>query len=195
VIAARDDVFGATREEIADFYRSALPAGVLAQRIVSRIAEWRADQERDRVQGAEAYPAFLLGDTPVFETAIVSGSQDDWRGRGVSPGIGRGAARIVREPRELGRVEPGDILVAPSTDPAWTPVFARLAALVTERGGVLSHSAVVAREYRLPAVTAIENITYALTDGEQIEVDGTTGRVRRIESLEKSSGLLRPAAQ
>jgi pyruvate,water dikinase len=77
----------------------------------------------------------------------------------------------------LGKVLAGDVLVARSTDPAWTPVFGRIAALVTERGGLLSHGAVVAREYGLPAVVAVADIFEGVEDGQLVEVDGATGRV------------------
>jgi pyruvate,water dikinase len=117
---------------------------------------------------------------PLEQKAEAAPTRNEWQGRGVSAGIAIGKARIVNLPNELGRVESGEILVAPSTDPAWTPVFGRLAGLVMERGGVLSHGAVVAREYHLPAVTAIPNLTHELSDGELIEVDGTSGMVRRV---------------
>jgi pyruvate,water dikinase len=103
-----------------------------------------------------------------------------WRGRAISPGRARGVARVARSASELTRVQIGEILVAPSTDPAWTPVFTRIAGLVVARGGMLSHSAVVAREYRVPAVAGIEKIVDEVRDGEVIEVDGTEGIVSRV---------------
>jgi len=121
---------------------------------------------------------------PIISKQDQSGSttpRREWRGRAISPGIGRGVARVIKSVGELGRVHPGDILVAPATDPAWTPVFASIAGLVVERGGVLSHSAVVAREYHLPAVAGIPNIVNEIQDGDVIEVDGSGGGVRVLE--------------
>jgi pyruvate,water dikinase len=102
-----------------------------------------------------------------------------WTGIAVSPGTASGAARIVLDPAEAAHVQAGDILVAPSTDPGWTPLFLRASAIVMESGGFLSHGAIVAREYGIPAVANVPGILKALEDGEPITVDGSTGRVMR----------------
>ncbi len=73
----------------------------------------------------------------------------------------------------------GEILAAPSTDPGWTPLFLRAKALVTETGGYLSHGAIVAREYGLPAVVNVPGLLGQLRDGESVEVDGDSGEVKR----------------
>ena len=83
---------------------------------------------------------------------------------------------------EAGKVQPGDILVAPATMPAWTPLFATVAAVVTDAGGMLSHAAVVAREYNIPAVLGTGKATSVLRDGQTIEVDGDAGSVRIVQS-------------
>jgi pyruvate,water dikinase len=74
-------------------------------------------------------------------------------------------------------LEPGEILVAPSTDPGWTPLFMTAGALVMEMGGVISHGAVVAREYGIPAVVGVPDATTVLRDGQSITVDGAAGPV------------------
>jgi pyruvate,water dikinase len=102
-----------------------------------------------------------------------------WSGISVSPGIASGSARIVRHPNDAAHLLQGDILVAPSTDPGWTPLFLRAAAIVMETGGFLSHGAIVAREYGIPAVANVPGILKALHDGEPIAVDGSRGRVTR----------------
>ncbi|MFG3437236.1 PEP/pyruvate-binding domain-containing protein [Nonomuraea sp. NPDC047897] len=94
-----------------------------------------------------------------------------------SHGTVTGTARIVRGPRDFARVRPGDILVCPFTDPAWTPLLRIAAGVVTETGGVLSHAAIVAREHRIPAVLGIPNVTGTLHDDAVITIDGTTGTV------------------
>lgn len=76
-------------------------------------------------------------------------------------------------------LQPGEILVAPSTDPGWTPLFLKAAGLVVETGGYLSHAAIVAREFALPAVINLPGILDALGDGDEVEVDGLRGEVRR----------------
>lgn len=173
-------IFYATRAEVQEMARGALDAADFRARVSARHREWDAYTREFHTRGTAATPHFLLGDMPWNDSPDDVSPAQEWRGRGVSPGIARGAARIVHDPRALGRVEQGAILVAPSTDPGWTPVFARLGGLVLERGGVLSHGAVVAREYHLPAVTAVADITRVLNDGDWIEIDGTTGTIRMI---------------
>jgi pyruvate,water dikinase len=79
---------------------------------------------------------------------------------------------------EAAKLRPGDVLVAESTAPSWTPLFATVAAVVTDTGGVLSHCAVVAREYGLPAVVGTATATELIRDGQILEVDGDSGLVR-----------------
>jgi pyruvate,water dikinase len=102
------------------------------------------------------------------------------RGTGASAGIVTGPARIVLGPDDFGRVQPGDIIVAPSSNPSWVPLFAIASGLVTNTGGVLSHAAVVAREFDLPAVVGTGDATTRITDGQMLELDGTTGYVRLL---------------
>jgi rifampicin phosphotransferase len=98
-----------------------------------------------------------------------------------SPGTARGVARVILSLADAGRLAHGEILVAPTTAPAWTPLFATAAAVVTDTGGVLSHSAVVAREYRIPAVVGAAIATTVIQDGDLIEVDGDMGVVRLVK--------------
>ena len=102
------------------------------------------------------------------------------RGSPGSPGRVRGRARIVRSLAEAARLGPGDILVAETTAPPWTPLFATAAAVVTDTGGILSHCAVVAREYGIPAVVGTGAATTLLVDGQLVEVDGDAGTVAVI---------------
>ncbi|MFR9806140.1 PEP/pyruvate-binding domain-containing protein [Pseudonocardia sp. RS010] len=88
-----------------------------------------------------------------------------------------GIARILHGPADFPRVQPGDIAVCPYTDPAWTPLFRIAAAVVTETGGALSHAAIVAREYGIPAVLGIPHATTRIQDGTRITVNGTEGTV------------------
>jgi pyruvate,water dikinase len=80
----------------------------------------------------------------------------------------------------------GGILVAPTTDPGWTPIFARAAGVVVELGGVMSHAATVAREYGLPCVSNVDGATRRLRDGDVLRVDGTHGKVEIIERSERA---------
>jgi phosphohistidine swiveling domain-containing protein len=101
-------------------------------------------------------------------------------GNSGSPGKAHGPARVMRSLQEASKLRPGDVLVAETTAPPWTPLFATAAAIVTDTGGILSHCAVVAREYGIPAVVGTGKATSVFHDGEQIEVDGDLGRVRRL---------------
>ncbi|GIH13033.1 PEP/pyruvate-binding domain-containing protein [Rugosimonospora africana] len=94
-----------------------------------------------------------------------------------SPGRALGPARLVRSVDEFRRVRRGDILVCRTTDPAWTPLFRLAAGVVTETGGVLSHAAIVAREYRIPAVAGARAALTSIPDGTQITIDGARGTV------------------
>jgi pyruvate,water dikinase len=85
---------------------------------------------------------------------------------------------VIATLAEADKLHQGDVLVTRATAPAWTPLFATAAAIVTDAGGILSHCAVVAREYRLPAVVGTEVATARIQDGQMLEVDGAAGVVR-----------------
>jgi pyruvate,water dikinase len=104
------------------------------------------------------------------------------QGQAGSGGTVRGPARVIRSLAEAGKLQPGDVLIAPSTMPPWTPLFGIAAAVVTDSGGVLSHCAVVAREYRIPAVVGTGQATKTFHDGQILEVDGDAGTVRVVAS-------------
>lgn len=97
-------------------------------------------------------------------------------GLGVSSGVAEGRARVVRSIEEA-VMEKGDILVTSFTDPSWTPVFVSIAGLVTEVGGMMTHGAVITREYGLPAVVGVINATQRIRDGDRIRVNGDEGYV------------------
>ena len=94
----------------------------------------------------------------------------------VSAGTIEGRARVILDMAEVD-LETGDILVTTYADPSWTPVFLAIAGLVTEVGGLMTHGAVIAREYGLPAVVGVEHATRLIRDGQQIRVNGTDGYV------------------
>ncbi|MCL2337759.1 MAG: PEP-utilizing enzyme, partial [Firmicutes bacterium] len=101
-------------------------------------------------------------------------------GSPVSAGVVESRARVILH-LATAHLEKGDILVTPYTDPAWTPLFPLAAGLVTEVGGLMTHGAVVAREYGIPAVVGVENATRLIQDGQKIRVDGTRGLVEILE--------------
>jgi rifampicin phosphotransferase len=177
VIAEPDDIFFLTRDEML----SALgDRGSAARFDVATRRATREQQARlvpplhvgrlhpmlekmiDGMQGA-------LGAVP-SETAIVSGTP-------ASPGRAGGAVRVIRGPEQFDELEPGEILVAPVTAPAWTPLFTRAAAVVTDVGSPASHASIIAREYGIPAVVGCGDATSRLRTGMRVTVNGATGNV------------------
>ncbi|MFM9275188.1 PEP/pyruvate-binding domain-containing protein [Pseudarthrobacter sp. NKDBFgelt] len=129
-------------------------------------------------------PRLLLSDGTDVEAAMMAAAAalpqpdaaDRLTGTPASAGTATGKVRVIMDPVGA-RLEPGEILVAPSTDPGWTPLFMTAGALVMEMGGVVSHGAVVAREYGIPAVVGVADATMRLHDGQSITVDGAAGTV------------------
>ena len=120
----------------------------------------------------------LIWETALEETREVPASEDGaLAGVGASGGRATGRVRVVRDEAELSRLQPGEVLVCPSTHSTWALVFSRAAALVTDHGGMLSHPAIVAREYGIPAVVGTGMATSSLVDGQVVCVDGSAGRV------------------
>jgi pyruvate,water dikinase len=100
-------------------------------------------------------------------------------GMGASPGVAYGTARTVHSVDQFSAVRPGDVLICRTTDPAWTPLFAVAAAVVTETGGMLSHAAIVAREHGIPAVLGIADALTRIKTGTALTVDGNRGTVHQ----------------
>jgi pyruvate,water dikinase len=111
----------------------------------------------------------LVGGVP-SDTALVSGTP-------ASPGRATGLVRVVRGPRDFDQLQPGEILVAPLTAPAWTPLFTRAAGVVTDVGSLASHVSIIAREYGIPAIVGCGDATARLRNGMRVTVDGSTGNV------------------
>jgi pyruvate,water dikinase len=155
-------------------YWAGVGARELALDRAQRRERWLAETAPDLI--TEEPDGALAAAVQPLPAASEGGS---WTGIAVSPGSASGAARIVLTPTDAAHLRQGDILVAPSTDPGWTPLFLRASAIVMETGGFMSHGAIVAREYGIPAVANVPGILKALQDGEPIAVDGSTGRVTR----------------
>ncbi|MHC6593790.1 PEP/pyruvate-binding domain-containing protein [Arthrobacter sp. C152] len=136
-------------------------------------------EDYDRELGRRHIPRVLLSDgtePEAVRTAVVSAAEGTLTGSPASAGTVTGVARVILDPVGA-RLEPGEILVAPSTDPGWTPLFLTAGGLVMEMGGPNSHGAVVAREYGIPAVVGVADATIAIATGQTITVDGGSGTV------------------
>lgn len=111
----------------------------------------------------------------------VAGAGDVLAGKAGCSGVARGRVRVVLDPGEAGELEPGEVLVAPITDPAWTPLFLPAAAVVVNVGALMSHAVIVSRELQIPCVVSVDDATTKLRDGMLVEVDGTAGTVTVLE--------------
>jgi pyruvate,water dikinase len=145
------------------------------ERIAARRVEYQTELRRRHI------PRVLLSDGTELEAVSVAGGQaaepGTLTGTPASAGVVTGKAHVVLDPAQA-RLMPGEILVAPSTDPGWTPLFLTAGGLVMEMGGANSHGAVVAREYGIPAVVGVAGATEMITSGMELTVDGASGIVR-----------------
>jgi pyruvate,water dikinase len=103
------------------------------------------------------------------------------KGFASSAGVVEGPARVLKLLEDVVKVQPGEIIVAPCTNPSWAPVFTKVKAAVTDIGGLTSHAAIVSREYGLPAVTGTGIATSVIKTGDVLKVDGTTGIVTIVK--------------
>jgi len=128
-------------------------------------------------------PAQLAASRQSIELEGVAADEFSRKGQACSQGVVRGPVRIVRDPR-LANIQTGEILVAERTDPGWVTIFPLVTGMIMERGSLLSHSAIVARELGLPCVVGVENACSWLRDGEWVEINGATGTIRRLAANE-----------
>jgi phosphohistidine swiveling domain-containing protein len=174
VIERPHDVLYLRRAEVPGLIRSAQDRRLVVAERKAEHEHWRAIDPPSRIgKPSDESPSGRFGGERFAkeDDAIV-------RGTGASAGTVRGPARVVLGPKDFERVRPGDIIVAPSSNPSWVPLFTIAGGLVTNTGGVLCHAAVVAREFALPAVVGTGDATTRIADGQMLELDGTTGFVR-----------------
>jgi pyruvate,water dikinase len=169
LIAEPEEVFFLTWDELNETTRSPRP---MHEAVRTNRTEFETNKGR-------AWPVIIRGDEEVYAEGAADDEEVEGGRRGVagSPGVITGVARVIRGPEEFGRLRNGEILVAPLTNPVWTPLFAIAGAVVTEVGGILSHGAIVAREYGIPAVMSVMGATQTVRDGQTMTVDGNQGIV------------------
>jgi rifampicin phosphotransferase len=179
-----EDVFFLMRAELM----AALAESKAVESLASGVRERRKLWQRQR----RLTPPLFLGEMTPMMKRIFKGSENMLRQEGklsvekglvgmpASPGRASGPARVIRTPEEFDRLQPGDVLVAPVTTPAWTPLFARAAAVVTDSGSPLAHASLAAREYGIPAVVGTGNATALLQDGQKVLVNGNIGLVEGL---------------
>ena len=177
VISKSEDVFWLRRSEILD------GVGDLADQVEQRKELWRGQL---RATPPQLLPKGGWGD--MFRRWMPAASEDQTgdviKGIGGSMGTVTAPARVLGGPQDFGQMKPGDVLVASITTPAWTSLFAMASGVVTDIGGPLSHSSIVAREYGIPAVLGTAVATRRIRSGQLIKVDGDAGTVRLLNGQE-----------
>jgi pyruvate,water dikinase len=167
----RDDLYFLSFVET----RAALAGSDMRSLVRERRAIYEQEMHRRHV------PRLLLSDgSEPTATAVEGDDTNTLRGTPASAGSITSRARVILNPIGA-HLEPGEILVAPSTDPGWTPLFLTAGGLVMEMGGSISHGAVVAREYGIPAVVGVAGATEHIQNGQMIMVDGSTGKIVLLE--------------
>jgi pyruvate,water dikinase len=204
-IGEGEDVFQLSRYEIASALDELVltwatggePLGpqhwppIVARRkeLLERLGEWTPPPALGVTPQAITDPMTIMlwGVTTerVQEWARQQDGAEHLNGAAASPGKVEGVARVVRSMQELAEVREGEILVCGSTSPAWAPIFSKIRATVTDVGGVMSHAAIVCREYGLPAVVGTGGATSRIRNGQTIRVDGSTGLVTLLSDPER----------
>lgn len=166
VIDKPDEAWLLTWQELQAAVQEQLPARDILLRRAS-LFDWK-----------KAHRSWL---PPGFQSQSPEGKGRVLRGLSGSRGVAEGLGRVVRGPEEFGSVAQGDIVIAYSTNPLWTQLFDRIAGIAVENGSRLSHAAVVAREFGIPAVVGVSGLVNAVTDGEHLRVDGHVGEIIRLD--------------
>jgi len=154
--------------------------------LIERDGPWRlqaADRRRERERNRELQASDVVGDDGIadgIEGAADVPCDNELRGYGVSSGTVTGRVRVLRSAEAIGYLS-GEIVVIPAIEPTLTPIFPLVRGFIAEMGGLLSHAAILAREYGLPAVVSVRDATRRLRDGDRVELDGSTGRIRVLE--------------
>ena len=171
------DIFFLKFEEIRSLILDSDP--IFGERVPQSIASRRSQLERDRKLAT--VPHVVYGNSPP-ETILTSTVREGslLRGIGASPGLAEGEVRILQDLQAIPEINRNIILVVPYTDSGWSPLLARVGGLIAEVGGRLSHGAIVAREYGIPAVMDVGDATRRLQDGQRVRIDGQRGTVEFI---------------
>lgn len=177
-IQTADDIYWLEEDEVAELIvalENDQPLPNFADRVPTRKAEWRA--------ALQIVPPVMLPEKSFWQKFIGGGKPKEQDGKTVLKGLGTSSGQVTAPacvlygPEDFPRMKAGDVLVATTTTPAWTPLFAMASAVVTDIGGPLSHSSIVAREYGIPAVMAARNATRHIQSGQMVTVDGKEGTV------------------
>jgi pyruvate,water dikinase len=179
VLAAEADCYWLTKEELLGCLDGTAAQAGLKGLVALRQAEFEAYQaEAPPPDRFSTWGPLVLAPAEARPHEAVEGGL---QGVGACPGVVRARVKVVHDPAQAGDLS-GCILVAERTDPGWTLIFPACAGILVERGSLLSHSAIVARELGLPCVVAVPGLLASLKDGEVVEMDGSSGSIRRVEA-------------
>jgi pyruvate,water dikinase len=151
--------------------------------ILKKLYEWNAPPALGPMPESLEDPAVqmlwgITGETlKRWAAPVEKGRENEIAGFAASPGVVEGIARVLKSADEIAQIKEGEILVCPVTNPSWGPVFGKIKAAVSDIGGTMSHAAIVAREYGMPAVVGTGGATKRITTGQRLRVDGNKGVV------------------
>ena len=181
VLAESGDIFFLEFEEIRRVITGSNSVSLLGQLVRRRRSQFAQDSQLETV------PPLVYGNTPpqlltpnLNNSKLKTQNSKLFQGIGASPGQFEGRVRVLRNLQSAPEIDRDTILVVPYTDSGWAPLLARVGGLIAEVGGRLSHGAIVAREYGIPAVMDIHNATRLLQDGQRVRIDGQKGTVEII---------------
>ena len=174
VLDAADDIFFIEQDELLALAEPE-SAATISPQLKERVRKRRDDHRRWRE--LDPVPALDADGNPIAPPSRAQQDERVLRGLAASTGRATGIARVITDLSQAGQMQQGDILVAPFTDPGWTPLFPLASAIVMDLGGLLSHGAIVAREYGVPAVVNTRDATKLIRSGDRITVDGFEGTV------------------
>jgi phosphohistidine swiveling domain-containing protein len=179
-LAGSKDIFFLTAEEVAALVEGGLMPDEGRERVAERRQVWEIHR---RTVPPSAFDQLSDGRLRPAAPSVAPGSGGGQllHGLAASPGSHIGRARVLRTPADGAGIEPGEVLVAPATSPGWSPLLLAAGGLVTEVGGTLSHGAIIAREYGLPAVLNVADATRRIRPGQLVRVDGSRGTVQLLE--------------
>jgi pyruvate,water dikinase len=169
LISIAEDVFFLRLDEIVQMIRQGVDKAL--------VAEWIAMRKEEYASYSQMLPPTFVRGGMGFEAFDIPPGNAWLRGLGVSPGYVTAPARVISDLAQSHLLKPGEILVAVNADPGWTPLFVTAGGVVLETGGMLSHGAIVSREYGIPAVTGVRHATRQLHSGQCVTLDGSNGVV------------------
>jgi pyruvate,water dikinase len=192
ILDRQDDIFYLTIDEVWDFIKGTAVTTNLRGLVAVRREEFEFYRSDTEAQPDDRFETFGMAyhRNRFRGRAVAAEAPEDGvlRGIGCCPGVVTGTVKYLRSPTEDAGLQ-GEILVAERTDPGWVPLYPSISGLLVERGSILSHSAIVAREMGIPTIVGIPGLTAALESGQQVTMDGTAGTIRLPETDVKSESM------